>query len=260
MFDVGASELHMPKLSHLRVFIDDVPQSGAWNMAVDEALLETAIERDLATLRLYCWREPTASLGYFQRAADFLAEPRFANLPAVRRLSGGGTLIHDQELTYSLTLPVSQRLIERPRELYALVHNAFINVFQRRGIGIRQRGSTVHRREEPLLCFAREDEHDLVLLGHKVVGSAQRRRRGAILQHGGLVLGASRVTPELPGIANLFPGAGLSGLEADLAFQVASSISEAFVVAGLSAEELARVAQLSLESYSSLSGPGRQST
>ena len=249
----------MPKLPHLRILIDDEPQSGAWNMAVDEVLLETAIARDIATLRLYRWREPTASLGYFQRETDFLAETRFANLPAVRRLSGGGTLIHDRELTYSLTLPASQRLIERPMELYDIVHNAFINVFQRRGIELRQRGSTVHQQDEPLLCFAREDEHDLVLLGHKVLGSAQRRRRGAILQHGGLVLGASFATPELPGISDLSPpGTRLSGLETDLASQVAPVIAESFVSEVLSADEHARAALLAVESYLPLSRAGRQ--
>ena len=90
----------MLKLPHLRILIDEEPQSGAWNMAVDETLLETAIASDLATLRFYRWREPTASLGYFQREADYFAETRFASLPAVRRLSGGGTLIHDRELNY----------------------------------------------------------------------------------------------------------------------------------------------------------------
>ncbi|MBC8114536.1 MAG: lipoate--protein ligase family protein, partial [Candidatus Saccharimonas sp.] len=198
-------------------------------------------------------------LGYFQREADFLAETRFANLPAVRRLSGGGTLIHDRELTYSLTLPPSQRVLGRPVELYDLVHTSFVQVLDRLGIGVRQRGSTVHPQAEPLLCFAREDEHDLVLFGHKVLGSAQRRRRGAILQHGGLVLEASVVTPELPGIGDLCPGADLSGLEQKLVSQVATSLSESFVSEQLTTAELTRVARLSVESYSSLARSGRQS-
>lgn len=248
----------MLKLPHLRVLIDDESHSGAWNMAVDEVLLETAIARDIATLRFYRWREPTASLGYFQREADFLAESRFASLPAVRRLTGGGTLIHDRELTYSLTLPSSQRLIVHPVELYDLVHTVFTDVFYRRGIEIRQRGTSAHRKIEPLLCFAREDEHDLVLLGHKVLGSAQRRRHGAILQHGGLVLGASPVTPELPGIGDLCPGIGLGGLEVDLESQFVSALAESFDGERLSGDEVSRVERLSSESYSSLTRPGCQ--
>lgn len=248
----------MTKLPQLRILIHSEPQSGAWNMAVDEVLLESAIATDLATLRFYRWREPTASLGYFQREADFLAETRFATLPAVRRLSGGGTLVHDRELTYSLTLPPSQQLIGRPMELYDIVHEVFINVFHRRGIAIRQRGSSVHRKEEPLLCFAREDEHDLVLLGHKVLGSAQRRRRGAILQHGGLVLEASSVTPDLPGISDLSPGASLNCLETDLAMQVAPVISKSFFCGELSVNEQDRAVLLAADSYSSLFRVGRQ--
>lgn len=248
----------MTKLPHLRILIDDEPQSGAWNMALDEVLLESAIAGDVATLRFYRWREPTASLGYFQREADFLAETRFSHLPAVRRLTGGGTLIHDQEVTYSLVLPPVQCLIGRPMELYDLVHNVFIEVCDRRGIALRQRGTSVHRKDEPLLCFAREDEHDLVLHGRKVLGSAQRRRRGAILQHGSLVLRASPSTPEVPGVSELCPGAGLSGLEADLALRVAPVIAESFGGEPLSTVELARTALLEVGSYSSLSRSGRE--
>lgn len=246
----------MTKLPHLRILLDHEPQSGAWNMAVDETLLETAIAQDVATLRFYRWREPTASLGYFQREADFLAESRFANLPAVRRLSGGGTLIHDQELTYSLVLPASQRLIERPMELYDLVHQAFIDVFRRHGIELRQRGATVTRGREPLLCFAREDEHDLVLLGHKVLGSAQRRRRGAILQHGGLILRASSVTPELPGISDLQSPANsptdVIQRPQELVSQVASAVAHSSTLDKLTVDELSFACRLTEEHYSSL--------
>ena len=55
----------MTKLPHVRQIIEPAPNSGAWNMAVDEVLLQSAIENGIATLRWYSW-EPTASLGYFQ--------------------------------------------------------------------------------------------------------------------------------------------------------------------------------------------------
>jgi len=249
----------MPKLSHLRVLIDDEPQSGAWNMAVDEVLLDTAIERDLATLRFYRWCEPTASLGYFQSEADFLAETRFSQLPSVRRLSGGGTLIHDFELTYSLTLPASQRLVARPPELYLLVHQAFIEVFAMRGVPLGLRGVTVHRPSEPLLCFAREDEHDLVLSRHKVLGSAQRRRRGAILQHGGLVLQASPVTPELPGIGDLSSQWDWSGLDLELAAHIGSFVSESSAAGSLSTDERDAVARRIYAADASVGRSGRVS-
>ena len=217
----------MARLPYLRQIVEVAPNSGAWNMAVDEVLLESAIDDGVATLRWYTWCEPTVSLGYFQREADVRSDPRLANLPRVRRLSGGGTLVHDRELTYSLTLPGSQRLIERPPELYRLVHLAVADEFVRRGVNLELRGSTVKRTEEPVLCFAREDEHDLVLMGRKVLGSAQRRRRGAILQHGGLLLKASAVTPELPGIGDLCPQADLNGLADSLGRTILREIAEA---------------------------------
>jgi lipoyl(octanoyl) transferase len=196
----------MIKLPHLRVIVETEPNSGAWNMAVDETLLNSAIESGVATLRFYQWCEPTVSLGYFQREDDVLRAGRFSQLPRVRRLSGGGMLVHDHELTYSLTLPSTQRLIERPMELFGLVHRDFVASLRTRGVDVELRGSTRRLADEPLLCFAREDEHDLVCQGHKVLGSAQRRRRGAMLQHGGLLLKVSSVTPELPGLVDLSPG------------------------------------------------------
>ena len=247
----------MLKLPQLRVLIDEEPCSGAWNMAVDEVLLESAFEREVATLRFYRWCEPTASLGHFQREADFLAEARFAQLPAVRRLSGGGTLIHDRELTYSLALPPSQRVVAHPIELYGLVHRAFIDVLKSRGVDMNLRGETVLLKQEPLLCFAREDEHDLVALGHKLLGSAQRRRRGAILQHGGLVLAASPVTPELPGIPDLFPTSSLSGFEGDFVSQLATVLATNIKRDQMTDEEYLQTTHLAQVAYSSLSGHRR---
>lgn len=247
----------MFKLPQLRILIDDEPCSGAWNMAVDEVLLESACELGVASLRFYRWCEPTASLGHFQREADFLAEARFAQLPAVRRLSGGGTLIHDRELTYSLALPPSQRIVAHPVELYGLVHKVFIAVLRSRGVDVVMRGETVLLKQEPLLCFAREDEHDLVALGHKLLGSAQRRRRGAILQHGGLVLAASPVTPELPGITDLFPTSSLSGLEGDLASQLAIVLATDSKRDQMTDEEHLHTTHLAQVAYSSLSGHRR---
>lgn len=228
----------MTRMPHVRQLIDPVANSGSWNMALDEVLLRSAIEEGVATLRWYTWREPTVSLGYFQREADVLSDARLASLPRVRRLSGGGTLVHDQELTYSLTLPASQKLIERPMDLYRIVHTACIGEFRRRGVELRLRGTTVKCLTEPVLCFAREDEHDLVLGSHKVLGSAQRRRRGAILQHGGLLLKASAITPELLGIADLCPDADLTELPDTLGQAILREIAESSSQATISADEM----------------------
>lgn len=235
----------MSRLPHVRQIIDAPPNSGRWNMAVDDVLLQSAIEREVATLRWYQWDQPTVSLGYFQKTKDLEHDPRLSALPRVRRLSGGGTLVHDQELTYSLALPASQRLIERPMDLYRLVHQVIIDVFRKRGVELNLRGATLKQPTEPVLCFAREDENDLVLCGHKVLGSAQRRRRGAILQHGGLLLKASPITPELLGIADLVPEADLSSLSADLGDSLLREISESRENGSLDSSEVTAAESIS---------------
>lgn len=227
----------MVRLPLLRIIVDPHANSGAWNMAVDEALLQSAIEGDVATLRWYAWCEPTVSLGYFQREAELAGDPRLASLPRVRRLSGGGALVHDRELTYSLTIPSNQRLVSSPLELYGLVHDSFIEAFRQRGIVLKMRGTTSRQQDEPILCFQRQDEHDLVLDGHKVLGSAQRRRRGAILQHGGLLLGSSDVTPTLPGIGDLATNADLTELEQSVTDVLSARISESALTGTLSEVE-----------------------
>lgn len=209
-------------------------------MAVDQALLQSAFENGIATLRWYSW-EPTASLGYFQSETELQNDSRLANLPHIRRLSGGGTLVHDQELTYSLTLPPSQSLITRPIELYRIVHQCIAAELSSRGANAMLRGVTVKNRKEPVLCFAREDEHDLVLNRHKILGSAQRRRRGAILQHGGLLLAASSVTPELLGLRNLCPEINLDRLAETLGATILSEVAETWENGTLTTQELENV-------------------
>ena len=78
-------------------------------MAVDEALLLDAAENGIATLRFYEWSEPTLSLGYFQRYDDRYSHAASRDCAIVRRQTGGGAILHDRELTYSLTLPASHR-------------------------------------------------------------------------------------------------------------------------------------------------------
>ena len=187
-----------------RVLIDSEPASGSWNMAVDEALLESAVERRTCALRLYRWSEATLSLGYFQ-PEDARNHPRFAALPAVRRLSGGGAILHHDELTYSCAIPPGHPLAADPLRLYVRVHEQIISLLNDCQIAAGLRGEVLRGQDEPFLCFGRGDPRDIVLAGHKIVGSAQRRRRGAILQHGALLLEHSTHAPEFPGLFNLVP-------------------------------------------------------
>jgi lipoate-protein ligase A len=190
-------------MSNPLLIVEPQPRSGAWNMAADEALLEAAIERGLSVFRWFRWEVPTLSLGYFQAADDPAVNGRFAALAKVRRLSGGGAILHHCEWTYSCTLPPTHPLADRATELYARVHTAVIEALAEFGITAAMRGEQIAHAEGRFLCFLRGDPRDVVCGAQKILGSAQRRRRGAVLQHGSLVLHTSEHAPEIPGLAEL---------------------------------------------------------
>ncbi len=178
---------------------------GASNMALDHALLD-AVDADPceAIFRTYAWSEPTLSLGYFQHIADARSEPRWDGVPIVRRPSGGGALWHDHELTYMLVVPRSHPLAMKPSALYRAVHAAIAQMLRAGEIAADRRGEDrTGAGARPFLCFLDRDPEDVLLSGAKVVGSAQRRRPGAVLQHGSLLLRRSAATPELPGLSDL---------------------------------------------------------
>lgn len=191
-----------------RVIVEPTPCSGSWNMAVDEVLLEAAAAGAACTLRIYEWDQATVSLGYFQSADDPSLESRFPQLPKVKRLSGGGAILHHHEVTYSITIADRHPLAVSPGVLYEEVHRRVIALLGSWGVvEARLRGAAITFAKEPFLCFSRGDARDIVLGPHKIMGSAQRRRRGAVLQHGALLLARSEYAPEFPGLAEL---AGLS--------------------------------------------------
>ncbi|MCG3139150.1 MAG: Octanoyltransferase LipM [Phycisphaerae bacterium] len=176
----------------MRLLIDD-PRDGATNMARDEALLTRVGERKSpATLRFYQWDPPTISLGYFQKYAEYEELPPPAGeLAIVRRTTGGGAILHDREWTYSIILPVDHDLLKpAPTRLYERVHDAIIDTLGLVNIRARRCGisdsSSAH--QGPFFCFARRHCLDVLIEGQKLVGSAQRRIRQAVLQHGSIML------------------------------------------------------------------------
>ncbi len=193
----------------VRAIIDPLPRSGQWNMACDETLLISACEKNVCTLRFYLWEEATLSLGYFQQIEqgqkyeETTGDGRWNELPKVKRLSGGGAILHHHELTYSCCLPATHPLAENPALLYHKIHEQMIAVLQAEGINLSLRGEGKAKRDDPFLCFQRGDANDVMSGSHKVLGSAQRRRRGALLQHGSLLLRKSELATEIPGLFDL---------------------------------------------------------
>lgn len=187
-----------------RVVIEAEPQSGVRNMAIDEALLEAALDHGECTVRWYRWKSATVSLGYFQDKDAAAAIPAFAGLDVVRRLTGGGAILHHHEWTYSCSVPPGHPLSQTPSQIYELVHARIITGLAKLGVGAAAlRGSNNASAEGEFLCFGRGDCRDVVLAGQKIVGSAQRRRRGAVLQHGSLLLRRSEYAPQFPGVFDL---------------------------------------------------------
>jgi len=193
-------------MDSLRLIVDP-PASGAWNMAVDEALLETAAVAGAGTLRFYEWEVPTLSLGYFQAIDERQAHAASRDCPVVRRASGGGAILHDREVTYSLAIPQRSGSLADASRLYDITHETLIQTLAEFGVSAAKFGDTpqcsgpgTRLDDEPFLCFLRRSCTDIVIGGVKVVGSAQRRRRGAVLQHGSILLGRSRFAPEVLGI------------------------------------------------------------
>jgi lipoate-protein ligase A len=184
---------------------------GPHNMAADKVLLESAVA-GTASLRFYGWLEATVSLGYFQPERLRRGDERLAKLPWVRRPTGGGALVHHHELTYALALPAE---LSRSAGWHAhasrghgtggkwlcRMHTMIARALTELGVS----PATVKEEKPPpgLLCFQHFTPGDLVVGVAKVVGSAQRRQRGALLQHGAVLLATSPHAPELPGILEL---------------------------------------------------------
>ena len=173
-------------------------------MAVDEALLQDARQNGIPTLRFYAWYPATLSLGYFQPANDRMDHEASRSTPLVRRASGGGAILHDREITYSLTLPKNVVSDYSEECCYQLVHLALQEVLNESDIDFRLAESIAKQEEGArFLCFQRRSCGDGLIGSHKVLGSAQRRVRGALLQHGSLIIERSPFAPELPGVSDL---------------------------------------------------------
>jgi len=170
---------------------------GATNMALDEALLRSALDRTVASLRFYTWSEPTLSLGYFQKHVE-----RLPGVAWVRRPTGGDAILHHHELTYCFALPAGPPWHNSESWLCRFHHAVGAGL---REFGVDARGVVCgeEKRLGPFLCFQHQTPADLRIAGHKVVGSAQRRPHGAMMQHGSILLRRSPFAPELPGIADL---------------------------------------------------------
>jgi lipoate-protein ligase A len=192
-------------------------------MAGDEVLL-TSASAGQASLRCYAWSQPTLSLGYFQPHAERRLDPHWAELPWLRRASGGAALVHQHELTYALAVPAGTEWQPRDPAWLCRFHGLISTTLLQFGVTVHGVQCGAERKLGPVLCFRHHTPGDLVLDGHKIVGSAQRKHRGALVQHGGILLAQSPHAPSLPGLREL---AGVALTPTELATALVQTVRQA---------------------------------
>jgi lipoate-protein ligase A len=163
---------------HLEVINDPIPQRAALNMAIDEALLETAV---VPTIRFYRWDHPALSFGYFgkfQEVANFERDK-------VRRWTGGGIVLHGADLTYSIVIPAGDPAFAEPSaSIYEDTHAAIRAALK--GMGKQAELAKIAAPKVSESCFANAVRADVLLNGEKIAGAAQRRTRRGLLQQGSI--------------------------------------------------------------------------
>ncbi len=171
----------------------DPPMGGKENMEKDlELMEEVAAGESPPTLRLYRWSPPAVSLGYFQDEYGVvdMEACRDAGIDVVRRPTGGRAVLHDQELTYSIVVPEAHPFINKGGviDAYRSISRGIVTAFNLLGI-VASLTPEEHSRAglAPGSCFDSSTAYEIQVDGKKVVGSAQLRRDGIVLQHGAIL-------------------------------------------------------------------------
>ncbi|MDD4352129.1 MAG: biotin/lipoate A/B protein ligase family protein [Candidatus Gracilibacteria bacterium] len=150
-------------------------KQASYNMGLDEAVATLLAEgKAVPTLRLYAWEPTACSIGYFQSIGAELDLDRCKEfgIDVVRRITGGGAVFHEYEVTYSFIAPLSANYVpQKVLDSYLKVSEGIIR-------GLAQLGLSIEFK--PL--------NDLVCQGKKISGNAQTRRNGILLQHGTILL------------------------------------------------------------------------
>ena len=163
------------------LLLDSGPASAPFNMALDEALLESAAARSRPVLRFYGWTERAATFGYSQHYREI--ETFTVLRPLIRRPTGGGWVPHDADWTYSLVFPPEHWWsLARAPESYECVHAWIRDAFAR--IGVNTSLSPAQREHTAGQCFVGAERHDLLWGGRKIAGAAQRRNKLGLLIQG----------------------------------------------------------------------------
>jgi lipoyl(octanoyl) transferase len=173
-------------------FIDTGANDCYSNMAIDEALFQAyEPEHSLPIFRIYTWKPAAFSIGLSQNPELELDLTECGNsgIGFVRRMTGGGVIFHDKELTYSIVC--SEKDTEKicfAKETYKFLCAFLINVYRSMGLDAEFSLKSDKAPKTGWVCFGRKEKYDIVIGGKKIGGNAQRRRRDLIFQHGSIPL------------------------------------------------------------------------
>jgi lipoate-protein ligase A len=161
-------------------FLQSPADCAAFNMALDEALLRSAAKRGRPLLRVYSWRKPAVSIGYFQK---FPSQPA-GTCAIVRRPTGGGVVYHGNDTTYTVVVPPGHPLFElSTAEAYCALHKAVASALPLQSeIHVTPAQSPWGAYE----CFQKPVMGDVVAEGKKLAGAAQRRTKWGLLHQGSI--------------------------------------------------------------------------
>ncbi len=184
--------------SNIRLILDP-PRSATLNMAIDEYLMESQADLEsLPTLRIYSWEEPACSIGYFQGVNDVARrlDSLYQKMIVVKRITGGGLVMHGEDLTFSLALKDPGPFLPKDaKSSYLKVNEALL-------AGLREIFPTLDfvdckslpfgRGQNARICFESPSCYDLQLEGKKVAGASQRRKKGVLLHQSAIFLESSK--------------------------------------------------------------------
>jgi lipoate-protein ligase A len=210
------------------------PASGAENMALDEALMDRARQTGEWMLRVYSWNTPTISLGRNQSARGRydVDRVRELGLDVVRRPTGGRAILHDREITYSVTAPLGDA--GDLRQSYDRINRLLLSALQSLGVAATVATPTARSATPGMApCFDEPAAGELTVDGRKLAGSAQWRSEDALLQHGSILVADDQTLlaslalagpTEIPPPATLSDALGMTPELSDVAAALANAV------------------------------------
>ncbi len=174
--------------------IRNTSYNGHMNMAIDEAIMTAYREGKVEpTLRFYTWNPATMTIGYFQKLEEEIdiQKCKDLNIDYVRRTTGGRAVLHDDELTYSIIVGENHPLMQGGiTTSYKFISEGLAKGLNLSGVYTDPlaRGERIGRDNLSSACFNAHSAYEITINHKKVVGSAQTRKDGILLQHGSIIL------------------------------------------------------------------------